>query len=207
MLITDKTRATPNRLVLSLLLPKVSSLVEKRKKEDVKVVVANGLHKPSREKTMKELVGDEVFEEYEVIEHDSDAPGQVYIGKTSRGTEFYLNKEVATSDVVIATGLIEPHFFAGYSGGRKLVFPGVSSTKSVYQNHNYEKIAHPKVDYGFLEGNPIHEDFVEAAKMLRSFSFILNVILDEEKRLIKAFSGDPFDAHLQGLMNTTALEG
>jgi len=197
VLITDKTRATPNRELLGVLLPKLERVGVK--KEEIKVFVANGLHKPSGEKALRELVGDEVYEEYSVTEHDSDAEDVAYVGKTSRCTEFYVNKEVASSDLIIGTGLIEPHFFAGYSGGRKLLLPGVASTGTVYQNHDYDKIGDPRADYGYLEGNPIHEDMVEAAKMVRGFRFIVNVLLDEQKKVIKAFSGDPYQAHLAGV--------
>ncbi len=194
ILITDKTRATPNEIILK-------ALTESLEGRDITVVVANGLHKPSGEKTLRTLVGDAIYERYPVIDHDSDdEKNMVYIGKTSRGTDFYLNKLVASSDLIIGTGLIEPHFFAGYSGGRKLMLPGVAGTKSVYQNHDYEKIAHPNADYGFLDGNPIHEDMVEATRKVIKFSFIVNVLLDEDRRLVSAFAGDPYEAHVAGAM-------
>ncbi|WP_449462561.1 nickel-dependent lactate racemase [Tardisphaera miroshnichenkoae] len=195
VLITDRTRATPNELVLRAL---IESLPKDRTHE-LTIVVANGLHKPGGEKELRKLVGDEIYESYRVIDHDSDDTKNLsYVGKTSRGTELYFNREVLSSDLIIGTGLIEPHFFAGYSGGRKLLLPGVAGTNTVYQNHDYEKIADPRADYGFLGGNPIHEDMVEATRMVSAFSFIVNVLLDEEKRVITTFSGDPYQAHEAG---------
>jgi nickel-dependent lactate racemase len=192
ILVTDKTRATPNETILK-------ALTESLEGREITVVVANGLHKPSGEAALRKLVGDEIYERCEVVDHDSDDDkNMAYVGRTSRGTDFYINKRVLSTDLIIGTGLIEPHFFAGYSGGRKLVLPGVAATSTVYKNHDYEKMAHPMADYGFLKGNPIHEDMVEATRMVSKFAFIVNVILDEKKRLVQSFAGDPYEAHERG---------
>ncbi|MGC8670500.1 MAG: nickel-dependent lactate racemase [Thermoprotei archaeon] len=192
VLVTDKTRATPNVPMLTALIDAIGQ------GHDITIVVSNGLHRPAGEEELRKLVGDEIYERYEVVNHNSDDEDTAYVGKTSRGTDFYLNRSVAVSDLIIGTGLIEPHFFAGYSGGRKLLLPGAASTRTVYQNHDYKKIADPRSDYGYLEGNPIHEDMVEAAKMVKTFRFIVNVLLDEQRRVIAAFSGDPYQAHVLG---------
>ncbi|MGC8671175.1 MAG: lactate racemase domain-containing protein [Thermoprotei archaeon] len=180
VLVTDKTRATPNRAVLAALLPALERAGVKR--EGVAIYVANGLHVPSGEKTLRELVGDEVYESYSVVDHDSDSPRVSYFGRTSRGTEVYFNSEAVAADLVVGTGLIEPHFFAGYSGGRKLVLPGIASTQTVYQNHSFSMIGDPRSDYGVLEGNPIHEDMVEAVKRVKGFKFIVNVVLGKRRK-------------------------
>mgnify|MGYP001626340186 CR=1 FL=1 len=192
VLVTDKTRATPNAPILTALIDAIGQ------GHNITIVVSNGLHRPAGEEGLRKLVGDQIYERYEVVNHNSDDEDTVYVGKTSRGTDFYLNRSVAVSDLIIGTGLIEPHFFAGYSGGRKLLLPGAASTRTVYQNHDYKKIADPRSDYGYLEGNPIHEDMVEAAKMVKTFRFIVNVLLDEQRRVIAAFSGDPYQAHVLG---------
>ncbi|MFQ1020812.1 nickel-dependent lactate racemase [Tardisphaera saccharovorans] len=192
VLVTDKTRATPNAPILTALIDAIGQ------GHGITIVVSNGLHRPAGEEELRKLVGDEIYERYEVVNHNSDDEDTAYVGKTSRGTDFYLNRSVAVSDLIIGTGLIEPHFFAGYSGGRKLLLPGAASTRTVYQNHDYKKIADPRSDYGYLEGNPIHEDMVEAAKMVKTFRFIVNVLLDEQRRVIAAFSGDPYQAHVLG---------
>lgn len=198
LLITDKTRATPNRLLLDILLQKLTTLGIKS--EDIVILVATGLHKPHTYDELAELVGEDIMKSYTVVSHNSDdMDAHRYLGKTRFGTEIYINKIVTQSGLVIALGLIEPHFFAGYSGGRKLILPGVAATKSVYQNHSFKMIAHPKADYGILDGNPVHEDMVEASKNVENYRFIVHVILDKRKRIVDVVAGDPYEAHRVGV--------
>lgn len=198
LLVTDKTRATPNKLILQVLLPRL--LKAGVKAEDIAIVVATGLHKPHNLQELLELLGNDIVNSYTVISHNSDdMDNHIYLGKTSYGTEVYVNKAVYLSDLIIGVGLIEPHFFAGYSGGRKLILPGVTSTKTVYQNHSYRMISHDKADYGVLDGNPVHEDMVEASAMVKNYRFILHVILDKKKKVVDAIAGDPYRAHLEGV--------
>jgi len=198
VLITDKTRATPNELLLKALLERMHTCGVT--KEQVEIVVATGLHEPHSASEIEELVGREVASEYRVYTHNSDDDALLkYLGGTSFGTEVHVNKNVAEADLVVGLGLIEPHFFAGYSGGRKLILPGVAGTRSVYQNHGFKMLAHPKADYGYLDGNPVHEDMVEAARMLGNFRFIVHVILDKEKNVVDVVSGDPHSAHVEGV--------
>ena len=203
ILITDKTRATPNELLLKAFLELAHACGIA--KEQVEIVVATGLHEPHSAKEIEELVGKEIASEYTVYSHNSDDDAMLeYLGRTSFGTEVYVNRSVARADLVVGLGLIEPHFFAGYSGGRKLVLPGIAGTKSVYQNHGFRMLAHPKADYGYLEGNPVHEDMVEAARMLGNFRFIVHVVLDKEKRVVDAIAGDPYAAHIEGVRRLDA---
>ncbi len=197
ILITDKTRATPNRILLK---PILNELVRSGvKRDNIRIVIANGLHESENIDEVIELVGRDIVEEYSVINHvANDEENLVYLGRTSFGTEVFINRIVVNSTKIIALGLIEPHFFAGYSGGRKLILPGVSGAKTIYQNHSYRMLSHPKADYGYLDGNPVHEDMVEAAKMVR-LTYIVNVILDKEKNIVKAYAGHPFKAHEQGV--------
>ncbi|MEM1526656.1 MAG: nickel-dependent lactate racemase [Ignisphaera sp.] len=194
LLVTDKTRATPNKLLLRVLLPRIL------RAEDITIIVATGLHKPHNRYELVELLGDDIVNSYTVLSHNSDdVDNHIYLGKTSYGTEVYINKIVYLSDLVIGLGLIEPHFFAGYSGGRKIILPGVSSTKTVYQNHSYKMISHDKADYGVLDGNPVHEDMVEASSMVKNYRFILHVILDKKKKVVDVVAGDPYKAHIDGV--------
>jgi nickel-dependent lactate racemase len=198
VLVTDKTRATPNELLLRVLLEHMHA--SGVRKEHVEIIVATGLHEPHSASEIEELVGKEIASEYRVYSHNSDDEAALKrLGKTSFGTEVYVNKDVVETDIVVGLGLIEPHFFAGYSGGRKLILPGVAGTRSVYQNHSFKMLAHPRADYGYLEGNPVHEDMVEAAKMLRNFRFIIHVMLDRERRVVDVVAGDPYAAHLEGV--------
>jgi nickel-dependent lactate racemase len=198
ILITDKTRATPNRLLLEALLSELRAVGIER--SSVEIVIATGLHKPHAREEMEELVGKSIVEEYTIYSHNSDDDkSMVYLGRTSYGTEVYINKSVFDAELIIGVGLIEPHFFAGYSGGRKLILPGVSATKTVYQNHGYKMLSHPKADYGFLEGNPVHEDMVEASKLVKNYRFIVHVLLDKEKRVFSVVAGSPYEAHEHGV--------
>ena len=196
LLVTDKTRATPLKPMLSVLLPYLERAGVRR--DSIKIVVATGLHEPHTHGELVELLGKDVVSEYNVYSHDAEGPC-TYLGRTSFGTEVRVNKDVVDSDIVVGLGLLEPHFFAGYSGGRKLILPGVSAAETIYQNHSYRMLQHPKADYGYLDGNPVHEDMVEASKMVRGYRFILHVILDKEKRVVEAISGDPYQAHRLGV--------
>lgn len=194
ILITDKTRPTPNKLILPILLRHLHSIGVK--KEMIKIIIATGLHKPHTWSEILELVGREIADEYEIYSHNAeDKDDLVYLGTTTFNTRVYVNKDVVRSDLVIGVGLLEPHYFAGYSGGRKLILPGVSGAETIWHNHSFKMLSHPKAISGVLEGNPVHEDMVEAAKMVRSYRFIVHVILDKEKRIVRAFSGDPYEAH------------
>lgn len=194
ILITDKTRPTPNKLILPILLRHLHSIGVK--KEMIKIIIATGLHKPHTWSEILELVGREIADEYEIYSHNAeDKDNLVYLGTTTFNTKVYVNKDVVRSDLVIGVGLLEPHYFAGYSGGRKLILPGVSGAETIWHNHSFKMLSHPKAISGVLEGNPVHEDMVEAAKMVRSYRFIVHVILDKEKRIVRAFSGDPYEAH------------
>ena len=117
------------------------------------------------------------------------------LGTTSFGTPVEVNSLVVDADFRISTGFIEPHFFAGFSGGRKSISPGVSSARAIRSNHCYAMVGHPKAKAGILEGNPVHEDQVEQAKMAK-LDFIVNVLLNSEKQITHVLAGNPWSAHL-----------
>jgi len=133
-----------------------------------------------------------------VLSHDAyDSSNLVYAGSTSRNTPVWLNRDVAESDLVIADGYIEPHFFAGYTGGGKSILPGVSGFETIKVNHGAAMIDHPRSRVGVLDGNPIYEDIVEGAR-LGKLDFSINVTLDSEKRITGVFAGDFEEAHRAG---------
>ena len=140
-------------------------------------------------------VGKEILDNYQVKNHDSEQT--IQIGTTSLGTPVEINKEVIEADFVISTGFIEPHFFAGFSGGRKSIAPGVSSPSAIRKNHSYEMISHKNARAGILEGNPVHEDLVEQAN-LAGLSFIVNVLLNKKGQITHVVAGDPILAHEKG---------
>jgi nickel-dependent lactate racemase len=143
----------------------------------------------------EKLVGKEALERVKTISHDYKAEDQVFLGKTSNGTEVSVNKIFAEADIKILAGDINLHYYAGYGGGRKGVLPAVSSAATIQQNHAL--MLHPKATTGVLEGNPVHEDMMEAAK-LANVNFILNIVTNSKEELVKAFAGDLEQAFLEG---------
>jgi nickel-dependent lactate racemase len=137
-----------------------------------------------------------------VINHDVDSC--IFIGDTSRGTPVEINRQVIEADFRMSTGFIEPHFFAGFSGGRKSIAPGVFSVRSAYKNHGYAMLEHPKSRTGILRGNPIHEDMVEQARMAK-LDFIVNVLLNKHGEITHIVAGDPFKAHEIGCEMETGV--
>lgn len=163
---------------------------------DVTVIIAGGTHRPARKDEMEGLVGKEVVERVNVIKHDPDAEDLVYLGETGRKTKIYVNRTFAESDVKILTGDVDLHYYAGYGGGRKSLLPGLSGRTSV--GHNHRMMLDPLARTGNLEGNPVHLDMTEAARMV-GIDFILNVVFDSEGRIVKAFAGDLEEAFMHGV--------
>jgi nickel-dependent lactate racemase len=197
VLITDRTRATPNRVILPILLSRIREAGVS--KDNINIVIANGLHKPMSRVELEEFLGSRIPSEYNVTNHVADDEYSLrYVGRTSFGTLLYINKIVAGSDFRISVGLVEPHFFAGYSGGRKLILPGVSGVKSVYMNHSFKMLSHPLADYGYTDGNPVNEDMMEAASIV-GLEYTVNVIVGRDKRMIYASSGSFVEAHRRAI--------
>ena len=197
ILVSDITRAIPNKIVVP---PVFETLKEAGVTyDDMEIIIANGLHRPASRREMEELLGEEILEKVAVINHRCENDENLIdLGKTSFGTNVNLNLRAVNADFIVSTGLIEPHFFAGYSGGRKIVMPGIAGKKTVFQNHSYKMIAHPNSRYGILDGNIIYQDGLEAAKIAK-LGFIVNVILNKEHRIVKAFAGDFVKAHKAGV--------
>ncbi len=196
ILVSDSTRPTPSGFIASQAL---GVLKEAGVEEDeVKIVVATGLHRPCTEGELVERIGKDIMSRTRVLSHDAyDSSNLVYAGSTSRNTPVWLNRDVAESDLVIADGYIEPHFFAGYTGGGKSILPGVSGFETIKVNHGAAMIDHPRSRVGVLDGNPIYEDIVEGAR-LGKLDFSINVTLDSEKRITGVFAGDFEEAHRAG---------
>jgi nickel-dependent lactate racemase len=144
----------------------------------------------------------------DVVQHDAFAPGEHREVCTipASGQAALIDRRFLDQDVRITLGFIEPHFFAGFSGGSKSIAPGVSGPKSIYHNHGYEMIEHPLSRAGILQGNPIHEDIVEQAKMA-GLNFIVNVLLNESKQITHVVAGDPVKAHEKGCQIEKGLAG
>jgi nickel-dependent lactate racemase len=158
------------------------------KDEDITVIFACGSHRAVKPEEMKDLVGEEVVNRVKMVSHDYKAKGLVYLGKTKTyGTEVYINKTFAEADIKILTGDVGLHYYAGYGGGRKSILPGISGAATI--QHNHAMLLDPKARTGNLDGNPVHEDMVEAAKLAK-VDFVLNIVTNSKKELVQAFAGD-----------------
>ena len=195
VIISDHTRPVPSRVILP---PMLEALREGAPDAEITLLVATGCHRGTREDELRAKLGDEIFGREHVVVHDcDDRDNLVCLGSLPSGQPLYIHRAAAEADLLAAEGFIEPHFFAGFSGGRKSVLPGVAARESVLGNHCSEFIADPRARTGVLEGNPIHRDMLWAARAA-GLRFIVNVVLDAEKRAVAAFAGDVEQAHLAG---------
>lgn len=192
VLTTDNTRPCPDDRILP---PLLAELEEKLPRENITIIVACGLHTPLDKQELVKKLGKDIVENYNVMNHDVNQC--VNIGTTSRGTPVDINTRVVDADFRISIGFIEPHWFAGYSGGRKSIAPGVFSVRAAYKNHSYLMLDHPRSISGIIKGNIVHEDLVEQAKMAK-LNFIVNVILNKEKEITHVVAGDLIKAHQRG---------
>ena len=193
---SDITRATPNALILP---PLLSELERSGVSEgDITLINATGMHRVQTKAELETLLGGAVVRRYRCVQHDArDASMLASAGRTSRGDELMVNRTWLEADFRIATGFIEPHFFAGYSGGPKAVFPGIAGEADIIRNHRASNIDHPRATWGVTEGNPVWEEMAEGARLAR-MDFLLNVTLDSGQRVTGVFAGDPESAHRAG---------
>ena len=195
LIISDHTRPVPSRDILPEML---KELREGNPEIDITLLVATGFHRLTREEELRSKLGNEIFDHEKIAVHDSqNEESNVMLGVLPSGAPLILDRRAVETDLLVAEGFIEPHFFAGFSGGRKSVLPGLCDQKTVLGNHCGAFIASPFARTGVLEDNPIHRDMCAAAKMA-GLKYIVNVIIDEEKKTAAAFAGDPFLAHEAG---------
>ncbi len=172
---------------------------------DVKIIVATGFHRPSTREELIYKMGEEIVDNEDIVMHIStDDKSMCKVGILPSGGDLYINKLAYEAELLIAEGFIEPHFFAGFSGGRKSVLPGIASAKTIMYNHCSDFIDSDNSRTGKLNNNPIHEDMVYAAKVAK-LAFILNVVIDKDKKIIASFAGDVEKAHTKGCRFVTAL--
>ena len=157
------------------------------------------MHRPTTHDELVAKYGEEIVAKEHIVIHRSRVDeDMISIGTLPSGGECLLNKWAINTDLLVAEGFIEPHFFAGMSGGRKSVLPGVASKITVLANHCSEFINSPYARTGVLDGNPIHRDMLYAAKVAK-LAFICNVVIDADKKVIAAFAGDREEAHYKGV--------
>nr|WP_320145313.1 nickel-dependent lactate racemase [uncultured Anaeromusa sp.] len=192
---SDHTRPVPSKIMAPIMLEEIRS---GNPNADITFLIATGFHRPTTKEELIGKFGEKVVAEEKIVVHNAFAPEtMVNIGKLPSGGDIVINKLAVEADLLISEGFIEPHFFAGFSGGRKSVLPGVVSKVTVLANHNSRFIASDKARTGNLEGNPIHIDMLYAAKTAK-LQFILNVVIDADKKIIKAFAGNLEKAHAEG---------
>lgn len=199
---SDHTRPVPSKIITPILLQRIRSV---QPDADIKILVATAFHRPSTHQELIDKYGQEIVDHEQIVMHVStDDAAMVKIGTLPSGGECIVNRTAAEADLVLAQGFIEPHLFAGFSGGRKSVLPGISSYKTIMANHCSEFINSPNTRPGILEDNPIHEDMLYAAKTA-GLRFIVNVILNSEMTIIASFSGGLEEAHARGCEFLTSL--
>ena len=192
---SDHTRPVPSRLLMP---PMLEAIRKGNPDAEITILIATGCHRETTRQELTDKFGPEIVAKETIVVHDCDDEENLCIlGTLPSGGKCRISRYAAQADLLIAEGFIEPHFFAGYSGGRKAVLPGVAARETVLANHCSEFIAHPAARAGSLEANPIHQDMLWAAEKA-GLQFILNVVLDANKKPIYAVAGDPRQAHAAG---------
>lgn len=192
---SDHTRPVPSKVIMP---PMLREIREGNPQAEITILIATGCHRGTTTEELIGKFGEEIVAKEKIVIHDcDDHENMVNIGTLPSGGQCLINRVAAEADLLLAEGFIEPHFFAGFSGGRKSVLPGIAARETVLANHCSEFIAHPKSRTGILEGNPIHADMLWAAKQAK-LTYVVNVVLNGEKKVIYAVAGDVEAAHKQG---------
>jgi nickel-dependent lactate racemase len=199
---TDITRPTPNERIVPWLLERLSALgvgVER-----ITLLNATGTHRANTRAELERLLTPPVVARHRVINHDAERQSDLAdLGRTRRGTRVLISRHFVDADVRIVTGFIEPHFFAGFSGGPKGIMPGVAGLETIMSNHGYQLIASDNAAFGVTDGNPVWEEMAEVAR-LAGPAFLLNVSLNEKRKITGVFAGDMFAAHAAGIRAVAA---
>jgi nickel-dependent lactate racemase len=192
---TDLTRATPNERIIPWLLEAVDGLVPR---ENITLLNQLGTHRPNSRAELERMLTPAVVANYRVLNHEPENPeALVQLGATRDGTPALINRHLVEADVRVITGFIEPHFFAGFSGGPKGIMPGCAGLQTVLSNHGAKNIGHPRAAFGITEGNPLWEELRDIALRVGP-SFLLNVSLNEQREITGVFAGDLLAAHKVG---------
>jgi len=192
VLLNDYTRPTPNQEILFHLEPELRNY-------ETKYLICLGTHRPAKENELQSIIGAQIYHRIRdrIIQHDYRDPSRHFIfGKTGFGTTVELNRELLWAERLITINSIEPHYFAGYTGGRKCFVPGSASQKTITQNHNL--LLHPASAPFSLKNNPVHEDMTEAAKMVSVPVFSIQMVLNYRHQLVSVHYGDLFSSFEKG---------
>ena len=191
LICSDHTRPVPSKVIVP---PMLREIRKGNPDAEVTIVISTGCHRATTREELIAKFGEEIVEKENIVIHKADESPVTFLGILPSGGELLINSIVAEADLVCSEGFIEPHFFAGFSGSRKSILPGVASRTTVLANHCSEFIASPYSRTGILEGNPIHRDMVWAARKAK-LAFICNVVINSEKEPIYAVAGDVEKAH------------
>ncbi len=197
---SDITRPVPSYKILPALLNECNAGGIQDK--DITIMFGMGIHRKHTKEEQKHLVGEEVFNRVNC--HDSTEDEYVLVGTSSQGTPYWVNKLVTEADILICTGNIEYHWFVGYSGGAKAVLPGACNYETI--KHNHAMILKEGTGTGCLEGNPVRADIDEILNFM-PIHFIVNVVLDDKKQILKSFAGHPINAHRAGCAYLDGIYG
>lgn len=189
--VCDATRAQPRRETLEAIFSELPHVPP----DQITILIATGTHRANTPAEIERMLGPEIARCYRIVNHDSrDSSSLAFVGRTSTGVPVILNRAWLDADVRITTGFVEPHFFAGFSGGPKMVAPGLAGLETVLVLHDAVRIAHPRATWGITEGNPVHDDVREIAKMI-GVHFSVDVTLNREHQITAVFAGDLFEEH------------
>ncbi|MCJ7622629.1 MAG: nickel-dependent lactate racemase, partial [Anaerolineaceae bacterium] len=194
IIFNDITRATPNHLILPAILDEISFVP----RENIILFNALGTHRPNTEAELREILSGELVDQYRIVQNNAfDQSTQVFQGTTQNGHEIWLNRELVECDIKILTGFIEPHLFAGFSGGWKAVMPGMAGLKTVLGNHGVKMLSHPNATWGITHENPLLDEIREIARGVGK-TFLVNVTLNKHQEITAVFAGDIDEAHRIG---------
>jgi len=205
IIFSDITRATPYHIMVPALLEALAHLPD----EHISFFCATGTHRPATHQELSTILGPEIVERFRIVQNDAGEKSLfTEVGTTVSGNRIRLNKEILDYDLRILTGFIEPHFFAGFSGGGKALMPGMAHVETIRHNHSIENLENPKARWGFTYGNPLWEDVMEAAEFAAPL-FLLNITLNRDKQITGVFSGELREAHKKGcaFVKDTAMAG
>jgi lactate racemase len=190
--VCDITRAQPRELMVNAVLAELEGLVAR---PDVTVVIATGTHRANTDSELRAMLGDEIVDTVHVVNHDARDRGTLTWCGTHAGVPVWLNRDWCDADVRITTGFVEPHFFAGFSGGPKLVVPGLAGLDTVLVLHDAARIGSDRATWGVTEGNPVHDDIRAVVGAVGGVTYALDVTLDDDQRIVSAYGGDLFAMH------------
>jgi nickel-dependent lactate racemase len=189
--VCDITRAQPRQLMVEALLAEMPGV----RMEDVTIFIATGTHRRNTDAEIEAMLGNKIAQHCRIVCHDArDNASLVHAMDSSKGVHVWMNREWLACDFKITTGFVEPHFFAGFSGGPKMVAPGLAGLDTVLELHNVARIGHPNATWGVTKGNPVHDDVREIAATL-GVEFSLDVTLNRDRQITSAFAGELLQEH------------